>query len=151
MHFSPPCFTYSVDLIFLVLSPEEYLVRSKNHKAPHHAIFTSTFYVLPFRQKLIQRRILEDRQRIYSPQYQRQSFTPTENCRHNYSSVYCNLSFDQTQRLKLRLEMWQILLEYRTVLLHTICMKTNKSGLIGLSQRFRWGLRTLGMLHNVRR
>ena len=67
----------------LIWSPECYLVRSIDHKAPHYAI-SSNPVILPPSQ-------FSKTLSLSSSLNERPSFTPIQNNRQNYSSVYFNL------------------------------------------------------------
>ena len=74
---------------FSILSPAQYWVRSKNHLVPHYAISSIPHYLVPPRSKYSpQHHVLKHPQLPFLPQCQRPSFTPIQNNRQNYSSIY---------------------------------------------------------------
>ena len=77
---------------FSILSPAQYWVRSTNHLAPRYGI--SSIPPLPRPspvQYSPQHLVLKRPQLPFLPQCQRPSFTPIQNDRQIYSSVYLNL------------------------------------------------------------
>jgi len=77
---------------FSILSPAQYWVRSTNHIAPRYAISSIPPYLIPPRSKYSpQHHVLKHPQLPFLPQCQRPSFTPIQNNRQNYSSIYFNL------------------------------------------------------------
>ena len=74
---------------FSILSPAQYWVRSTNHLAPRYAI---SRYLVPPRSKYSpQHHVLKHPQLPCLPQCKRPSFTPIQNNRQNYSSIYVDL------------------------------------------------------------
>ena len=77
---------------FSILSPAQYWMRSTNHLAPRYAISSIPRYLVPPRCKYSpQRHVHKQPQLPFLPQCQRPSFTPTQNNRQNYSSIYLDL------------------------------------------------------------
>jgi hypothetical protein len=73
---------------FYILYPEQYLVSTTDHQAPHYVIFSIPLLPRPsYAQTLPQHPILKHPQPTFLPQCQRPSFTPIQ----NNSSVYHNL------------------------------------------------------------
>ena len=74
---------------FLILSPAQYWVRSTNHLAPRYVISS----IPPLRRPSYssQHHVLKHPQLPFLPQCQRPSFTPIQNNRQNYSSIYLDL------------------------------------------------------------
>ena len=71
---------------FSIWSPEQYLVSSIHHKAPLPC------YLIPLRPKYSpQHPILKHPQPMFLPQCERPHFTPIQNNRQNYISVYLHL------------------------------------------------------------
>ena len=74
---------------FSILSPAQYWERSTNHLAPRYAISSIPRYLVPPRSKYSpQHHVLKHPQLPSLPQCQRPSFTPIQNSRQNYSSIY---------------------------------------------------------------
>ena len=72
-----------------ILSPAQYWVRSTNHLAPRCAISCIPRYLVPPRSKYSrQHHILKHPQLPFLPQCKRPSFTPIQNKRQNYISIY---------------------------------------------------------------
>ena len=77
---------------FSNLSPEIYWVRSTDHSAPHYAVFSTLLLLVPLRPKYSpQRPIPKHPQPKFLLQCERPSFTPIQNNRQIYSSVYLNI------------------------------------------------------------
>ena len=77
---------------FSILSPEQYMVSSTDHSAPHYVVSFTPRLLVSLRPKYSpQHPILKHPQSTFLPQCQRPSFTPIQNTRVNYSSVYINL------------------------------------------------------------
>ena len=77
---------------FSILSPAQYWLRSTNHLAPRYAISAFPRYLVPPRSKYSpQHPVLKHPQLPFLPQCQRPSFTPIQNNRQNYSSIYLDL------------------------------------------------------------
>jgi len=73
---------------FSILSPAQYWVSSTNHLAPRYAVSS----IPPPRSKYSpQHHVLKHPQLPFLPQCQRPSFTPIQNNRQNYSSIYLDL------------------------------------------------------------
>jgi len=80
---SPILAKYSVHPIHLI----HLMLMITDHKARCYAIFSLTFYLVTLRPKyLLQHSILK-----HASQYERPSFTPIQNNRKDYISVYVNL------------------------------------------------------------
>jgi hypothetical protein len=71
---------------FSILLPAQYWVRSTDHDAPHYEVFSTSCYLVPLRPKYFSQHPI-----LKHPQCQRPSFTPIQNNKQNYSSVYFNL------------------------------------------------------------
>ena len=77
---------------FSILSPAHYWVRSTNHLPPRYSISSIPPFLFPPRSKYSpQHHVLKHPQLPFLPQYQRPSFTPIQNNRQNYSSIYLDL------------------------------------------------------------
>ena len=73
-----------------IWSPEHYLVSTD--LAPHYVIFSIHCYLVPLRPRYSPKQpTLTHPQPTFLPQCERPSFTPIQNNRQNYSSVYLNL------------------------------------------------------------
>jgi hypothetical protein len=73
-------------------SPEQRWVRRTDHEAPHYVVFSTPLSPLPPRAKYSQHPILKHPKPTFLTQCERPSFTPIQNNKQNYSSVYFNLS-----------------------------------------------------------
>ena len=77
---------------FSILSPTQYWVSSTNHLAPRYAISSIPRYLVAPRSKYSpQNHVLKHPQLPFLPQCQQLSFTPIQNKRQNYSSIYLDL------------------------------------------------------------
>jgi len=73
-------------------SPEQHWVTRRDHEAPHYVVFSTPLSPRPLRAKYSLHPILKHPQPTFLTQCERQSFTPIQNNKQNYSSVYFNLS-----------------------------------------------------------
>jgi len=77
---------------FSILSPAQYWVSNTNHLAPRYAVSSIPPLPLPPSSKYSpQHHVLKHPQLPFLPQYQRPSFTPIQNNRKNYSSIYVGI------------------------------------------------------------
>ena len=77
---------------FSILSLAQYWVRSTNHLAPRNEISSIPPYLITLSSKYSpQHHILKHPHLSFLPQCQRPSFTPINNNRKNYSSIYLDL------------------------------------------------------------
>jgi len=77
---------------FSILSPAQYWMRSTDHLAPRYAVSSIPRYLVHPRSKYSpQTHILKHPQLPFLPQCQRPSFTPIQNNREDYRSIYLNL------------------------------------------------------------
>jgi len=77
---------------FSILSPAQYWVRSTDHLAPRYAISSTPLLPRPPRSKYSpQHHVLKHPQLPFLPLCQWLSFTPVQNNRQNYSSIYLDL------------------------------------------------------------
>ena len=74
---------------FSILSPAQYWVRSTNHLAPRYAISSIPPLPLPSSVQIFSSTPCSQHPQLpFPPQCQRPSFTPIQNNRQNYSSIY---------------------------------------------------------------
>ena len=70
----------------------EFLFRSTYNQIPHYVVFLLRCYLVHLRPKFSPRHhILKHLHPTFLPQFERSSFTPKQNNKQNYSSVYLNL------------------------------------------------------------
>ena len=89
---------------FSILSPEQHLVSSTDHSAPHYVVFSITSYLVPLRPKYTpQQLIFQHPQPKFLPQCEWPSFIPLQKSMENYSFVRLNLYIfgQQTGRQKI--------------------------------------------------
>ena len=87
MHVTCPVHIIHLDLVIRTILGEEYRSLSSSLCTILHSPVTSTL----FGQIFSQHPILKHSQPTFLPQYKRPSFTPIQNNRQNYSSVYLTL------------------------------------------------------------
>jgi hypothetical protein len=74
---------------FFILSPDYYLARTTIHGASHYAVISTPLSPLPLKPNYPpQHPIAEYPQTMFFPQYERQIFTPAQNNRKFYCSMY---------------------------------------------------------------
>ena len=89
---SPIPATWPAMTFFSVLSPEQYCVSRTDWKVSHYVVFPLPSYLVPLSPKYSpQHPILKQPQPTFFPQCERPSFTPIQNNRRNYNSVYIDL------------------------------------------------------------
>ena len=88
----PPYALHSPPILFFSLVlPEQYWMRSTDHYAPHCVLFFTSLLPRPSPKYFPQHPVPKHSQPKFLPQCERPSFTPIENKRQNYSSLYLNL------------------------------------------------------------
>jgi hypothetical protein len=78
--------------LFSNWSPEQHWVRRTDHEAPRNVVFSTPLLPRPLRPIYSQHPILKHLEPTFLPQCERPSFTPIQNNKRNYSSVYLSLS-----------------------------------------------------------
>ena len=90
---SPKHATCTYTSFFLILSPKQYLVRRTHHSAPHYVVFSTPLLPRSSEAQIFSSSpYSQNPQPTFLPQCERPSFTPTQNNRQNYSSLYLNIS-----------------------------------------------------------
>jgi hypothetical protein len=78
MHlYSQPYVLHAPLISFSIWSPEHYLVKSRDHQAPHCVVLSTPCFLVPLRPKYYpQHPILKHPQLTFLPQCERPSFAP---------------------------------------------------------------------------